>query len=451
MLNPTTSKRLSRRIAEEQSSRRLPSVAAGVVRGGELVWTDALGTIDGRDGPAADADTQYRMGSITKTFVAVAVLRLRDEGVLDLNDRLDEHLTGTTFGNVTIAQLLCHASGLQAETHGPWWERTPGGDWDDLATSQPVLRHRPGSRFHYSNVGFGALGEVIARHRGRSWADVVEAELLKPLGMSRTTSRPSAPHAQGLAVHPFADILLPEPEHDGGAMAPAGQLWSTVNDLAKWAVFLGGDTGDILSGETLAEMCEPQVVSDVAGAPWTAAHGLGVQVWNIEGKRAVGHGGSMPGFLAIIAVSLDTSAGVVAFANSTAGMSGELGSRLLADLAEEEPPMPEQWRAVTVPADVMEIAGPWYWGPSAFELRALSEGWLQVGPKDGPGRASRFKPAGDGTWIGLDGYYAGELLRVVRRSAGSVSHLDLASFCFTRTPYDPRADIPGGVDSAGWR
>ena len=84
---------LSHRLAVEQSERRLPSVAAGLVRGGELVWSDAVGTLDGRAGGApADAGTQYRIGSITKTFVAVEVLRLRDEGRLDLNDAIGDHL-----------------------------------------------------------------------------------------------------------------------------------------------------------------------------------------------------------------------------------------------------------------------------------------------------------------------------------------------------------------------
>lgn len=450
-MKQTTAERLSRRLAEEQSSHRLPSVAAGLVRGGELVWADARGTIDGRGGMRVDADTQYRMGSITKPFVAVAIMRLRYEGVLDLDDQLDKHLPGTSFGNVTIAQLLSHAAGLQAETHGPWWERTQGGNWEHLASTNPVQRHRAGRMFHYSNVGFGVLGEVVARHRGQAWDAVVEAELLKPLGMSRTTTRPVAPHAIGLAVHPFADIVLPEPEHDGGAMAPAGQLWTTVNDLAKWAAFLGGDTGEVLSSDTLAEMRQPLVVSDVPGAPWTAAHGLGIQVWNRDGRRAIGHGGSMPGFLAVLRVDVDSGDGVVAFANATSGMSGDLAIGLLDDLNEEEPNEPTEWQASPVPGDVQELLGPWYWGSSEFEVRAVDDSWLQLDPKSGAGRASRFEPNGEGRWVGLEGYYDGEPLHVVRHADGSISHLDLASFCFTRTPYDPKAGVPGGVDEEGWR
>jgi len=168
-LQPATTAALRRRLVQEQSTGRLPSVAAGLVRGGGLVWSDAVGTLSGRsDGEPATTGTQYRIGSITKTFVAVEVMRLRDAGALDLSDRVDTHLpeaSSSEFGHVTVAQLLSHSSGLQAETSGPWWERTQGGEWSDLLASRPQLRFRPGARFHYSNVGYAVLGELVARLR----------------------------------------------------------------------------------------------------------------------------------------------------------------------------------------------------------------------------------------------------------------------------------------------
>ena len=123
-IDPATTRKLDRRLATEQAQSRLPSVAAGLVRAGELVWSGAVGTLSGRaDGDGSSTDTQYRMGSITKTFVGVEVLRLRDEGRLELNDRIDALLPDTAdaeFAGVTVAQLLSHSSGLQAETSGPW-------------------------------------------------------------------------------------------------------------------------------------------------------------------------------------------------------------------------------------------------------------------------------------------------------------------------------------------
>ena len=226
-------------------------------------------------------------------------------------------------------------------------------------------------------------------HHGGGWFDVVRDELLEPLGMTRTTTRPSGSAALGLAVHPFADVLLPEPEHDAGAMAPAGQLWTTVPDLARWAAFLGGATGDVLSADTLAEMVEPHHVVDDPGQPWVAAHGLGFQVWNVGGARFAGHGGSMPGFLAGLRVRLDAGVpaggsppvrwerrhgirpgvgaagdGVVLFTNTTASTATRsIIDDLLDTLARHEPAPVQPWSASGDPA-LLELVGTWHWGPS---------------------------------------------------------------------------------------
>ena len=95
------------------------------------------------------------------------------------------------------------------------------------------------------------------------------------------------------------------------------------------------------------------------------------------------------------------------------------------------------------------MAGPWYWGTHAFALRLTADGLVSLEPLSGRGRRSRFRPNGDGTWTGLEGYYAGELLRAVRRPDGTVSHLDLGSFVFTRQPYDEGAAGAGRSGSGG--
>jgi CubicO group peptidase (beta-lactamase class C family) len=447
-IDPVTARALSHRLAVEQSQRRLPSVAAGLVRGGALIWSDVAGAIDGRlGGEVPTAQTQYRIGSITKTFVAVEVLRMRDEGLLDLNDALGRHIDDTPFGQVTIAQLLSHTSGLQAETNGPWWERTAGGTWAELMAGQPALKLRSGAKFHYSNIGYAVLGELIRRQRGLPWDDVVRRELLEPLGMRHTTARPAGPASRGLGVHPLADLLHVEPEHDGAAMAPAGQLWSTVQDLSRWAAFLAGETAGLLSSHTLAEMRSPIALDDSPGAAWTAAYGLGWQVWNISGIRYAGHGGSMPGFLAGLRVNIETGDGCVIFANATSGL-GAVSTDLMAVLADREPIAPKPWSADAEQLSVLELTGEWYWGTAAFTMSAGRDGTLVLG-EPGAGRGSRLKPIAGG-WAGLDGYYCGETLTVVRDGVGRVSHLDLGSFRFSRTPYDPSAEIPGGTDPAGW-
>lgn len=447
-IEPSTARSLSQRLAVEQSTQRLPSIAAGIVRDGQLVWSDGIGAPDGRaDGAATTTDTQYRIGSISKTFVAVEVMRLRDEGRLDLGDTIGTHLPEVPFPQVTIAQLLTHTSGLQAESNGQWWERSEGGPWADLMASAPALRSTPGTTFHYSNVGYAVLGELIARRRGKPWQDAVSAGILTPLGMTRTTTRPVEPAAPGLAVHPSADLLHLEPEHDAGAMAPAGQLWSTVQDLAIWAAFLGGQTRDVLARSSLTEMLQPIAVNDLAGAPWSGAHGLGWQMWNVAGRRFAGHGGSMPGFLATLRVDISSGDGVVLMTNATSGL-GPATSELLDLFTEHEPIAPAPWRADQSQSAALDLTGLWFWGTYEFRLALGTDGELRLGTL-GEGRGARFKPAGDG-WTGMDGYYRGEPLRVERNDTGRPVRLVLASFVFTRTPYDDAAEVAGGLHPAGW-
>jgi CubicO group peptidase (beta-lactamase class C family) len=449
---PTTDLALLRRVATEQATNRAPSLVAAVVRDGELVWSGARGFVDGIGGEQPDDDTQYRLGSITKSLVAALVLRLRDEGGLDLNDPLDKHLPGTAFGATTIAQLLAHTGGLTAESPGSWWERSEGNDWPALESSLSTgeIKHRAGRRFHYSNVGYGVLGELVARMRGTSWLDALRTEITGPLGMSRTSPHPEGKHAPGWAVHPFADVLLPEPAPDAGAMAPAGQLWSTVRDLARWTAFVGGHTGEVLHPDTVAEMREVAVVDD--GGSWTAGYGLGFQLVRSGGRRLAGHTGSMPGFVSCSLIDPATGTGALAMANSTAGVAVvPLVLDLIAIVDDYEPRLPDEWRAVATDTRQLELTGLWHWGPSPFHLRLLPGGGFNLAPTEGSGRASRFRPLGEDEWLGLDGYYAGETLRVVRGADGRPQHLDLATFIFTRTPYDSAAPIPGGVDEQGWR
>jgi CubicO group peptidase (beta-lactamase class C family) len=448
---PATEQHLARRIATEQRDRRIPSLVAAVVRDGEPVWTGTRGRVDGTP---PTADTQYRIGSITKTFVGVLIMRLRDEGLLSLADPLSAYVPGTGFGDRTIGHLLAQSSGITAEPPGDWWERTPGRDWADVAaaTGQETVKMRAGRRFHYSNLGFGALGEVVAVLRGSDWSTAARTEILTPLGMDRTTPMPQAPHATGWAVHPWADVLLPEPAHDAKGMAAAGQLWSTAADLTRWTAFLCGDTGGVLAPDSLAEMREPAIVED--GPAWVGGYGLAVQLLRDRGRRLTGHTGSMPGFLAAIWAHPEENTGALVLMNTTSGVAvSSLAADLVDLLAQHEPRTPAEWAPlVSVDQDLLALTGPWYWGPTGFALRLGAGNWLELGPLTQPGGARfRFRPRPDGTWIGLDGYYAGETLRVVRRDDGSVSHLDLNTFVLTRTPYDPTATVPGGVDPDGWR
>ncbi|WP_260636726.1 serine hydrolase domain-containing protein [Streptomyces angustmyceticus] len=451
-LLPGTRRALLRRLAVGQAEGRAPSMTGAVVRAGRAVWTAGRGSVEGE---APHGDVQYRIGSLTKTFVAVLVMRLRDEGLLGLEDPVGRHLDGTPVPDATVAQLLAHSSGLAAEARGPWWERTAGAlrpEPADLFGERP-RRHPAGRRHHYSNPGYALLGALVERLRGGTpWDEVLRNEVLEPLGMRRTTLRPEEPHARGWAVHPWADAVLPEPAEDTGLMGPAGQLWSTLDDLCRWAAFLLRGDERVLGVSSLAEMRTPAVPPE--GNAGDAGYGLGMQLLRRDGHALAGHVGSMPGFLAALWTDPTEDVAGVVLANCTSGPAvAALAADLTAIVSEHEPRIPEPWCPLPGPLDpeLLALTGPWYWGANPHVLRLRADRELELTPLSGTGRLSRFRAETDGTWTGLDGYYAGETLRVVRERDGSVSHLDLGTFVFTRGPYAPSEPVPGGVDPEGWR
>ncbi|MFD3524346.1 serine hydrolase domain-containing protein [Streptomyces sp. NPDC058653] len=449
-LLPGTRRALLHRVATAQSEGRAPSLVGAVARDGRTLWSAGRSCVDGHE---PDADTQYRIGSITKCFTAVLVLRLRDEGLLDLADPLEKHLPGTGVGTVTIAQLLGHGAGLAAEAPAPWWERTPGTTRPELADvlgEHPVL-HPAGRLHHYSNPGYTLLGSLIEALRGAPWGEVLRREVLEPLGLRRTTTEPVAPAAGGWAVHPWADAILPEPAEDLGLMAPAGQLWSTAEDLCRFGAFLAEGDDRVLGAASLREARTPATPPE--GGEWDGGYGLGVQLVRRGGRTLVGHTGSLPGFVAALWVSVDDGLVAVTLANATSGpLTGAVAADLIGIVADAEPRIPEPWRPLPeIDQALLELTGPWYWGAAPFVLRLMADGGLDFRPLRAAGRRSRFEALADGTWKGLDGYYTGETLRVVRRPDGQVSHLDLGSFVYTREPYEPGDAVPGGVDGEGWR
>ncbi len=403
------------------------------------------------EGRQPDGDTQYRIGSLTKTFIAVLVMRLRDEGRLDLADPLGRHLDAGQAASATIAQLLSHTAGLPSETPGPWWERSPGDLRPGLADILGPARHPAGRLFHYSNPGYGLLGALVGQLRGQRWEEAMRHEILDPLGMARTTMSPEPPHARGFAVHPWADVMQPEPAEGTGLMAPAGELWSTAEDLCRFAAFrLDGDDR-VLSAQALAEMRTP--ASPPGDDAWAGGYGLGLQLFRHDGRVLYGHSGSMPGFLVTLCVSPDDGVGGITLANATSGPDiAAIAVDLVMIVADREPRLPDRWTPLPeVDQALLALTGLWYWGPRPYVLRLLADRGLELSPAAGRGRGSRFRAEPDGTWTGLDGYYTGETLRLARRADGTVGHLDLGSFVFTREPYEPDAPLAARPDPDGWR
>jgi CubicO group peptidase (beta-lactamase class C family) len=425
-----TIREIDRIVAAAQATGRVPALVAAIVRDGAPAHFTGAGEL-----PPPDPDTQYRIGSISKTFTAALILRLRDEEKLDLDDLLYRHLPGTPVGGVTIRQLLGHVSGLQREPAGEWWERSAGLPVDEfLAELTPDQASYPPLRtYHYSNLAYGLLGAVAERIAGEPWSAQVTKRLLDPLGMTRTTYQATEPFARGYVVHPWHGTLRQEPRHDAGAMAPAGQLWSTAADLVKWAAFLAEPAAAVLSPASVAQMCSPVAMGDES---WTSGQGLGLQLWRRGERVYVGHTGSMPGYLAVLAVHRPSRTGVVAFANAytlTGGSLGALGLRLLTTVLDHEPVPVPPWRpSEAPPAEVAPLTGRWWWMGREFEV--AYDGELLMYPLADRSAVWRFTPDGTDRWRCYTGMNDGEILAVHRNGSGEVVALDVATFIFERSP-----------------
>ncbi|MFR9778322.1 serine hydrolase domain-containing protein [Micromonospora sp. MS34] len=431
-LLPETARRVDLLVARAQAEGRGPSLALGVVRDGGLAHLAVAG-----EQPRPDADLQYRIGSISKTMTAVLVMQQRDAGRLALDDPLDKHLPGTPVGALTVRQLLGHASGLQREPDGDWWERTEGVDLATLLAglTPEKIAHPPHRVYHYSNLAYGLLGGALERITGTPWAELLRERLLEPLDMRRTTYHPTEPYARGYVVHPWHETLREEPRTDTAAMAPAGQLWSTVADLSRWAAFLADPDPQLLAPDTLTEMCAPVVISDLDS--WTGGHGLGVELYRVGERVYLGHGGSMPGYVAGLAVHRPSRTAVVDFANSYGLRGGHhivgLAREVLTLVLDAEPAPPAPWRPAAVPAaELAELTGRWWWMGGEYEFRGDPAGDLVGGPVGKP--LLRFTPEGPDRWRGRSGSQDGEILTVIRDGSGRPVALDIATFVFTRTP-----------------
>ncbi|MGH8895201.1 MAG: serine hydrolase domain-containing protein, partial [Actinomycetes bacterium] len=340
-------------------------------------------------------------------------------------------------GDITLRRMLCHLSGLQREPVGEVWERAEGPDREELLAgleqAEAVLP--PGRRHHYSNLAYALLGEVVSRLRREPWERVVHDKVLAPLGMTATTLRRREPFARGYLTDPYADRLHDEPEFPGNAFAPAAELWSTVDDLGRWASFVAEPDPAVLSPDTVEEMCHPQVVHDLDA--WTLAWGLGFMLHRRGERVLVGHDGAMPGYLAGLAVRRPEKVGGVVLVNTSAAADpGALAVDLVLRVLDDDPDLPEPWRpGPAVPPPVEELLGQW-WSEGTAYVFSARDGALEAQPV-GAVRSrppSVFAQEGPDRFRVVSGREQGELLRVVRREDGTVDRLYWATYPVTRDP-----------------
>ena len=427
---------LERQVRQAQSEWHSPAVSAGIVRDGTLMWSMHVGSARLDPTTAPNDDTQYMIGSITKTFTAVLVMALRDAGRLSLDDRLDKYVPHTRHGAVTIRQLLSHASGLQREPVGRIWENLDAPDQErllrELEEAEQVLPVH--FAFHYSNLAFALLGQIVEQLEGRPWGDVVAERILEPLEMKNTGLAPdNASRALGYQVHPHTGVATIEPAFEQKAMAPLGGLWSTVADMGRYAAFVADPIGEILSPDSVDEMCRPLIMADVEG--WARAYGLGYDLQRTGERVLAGHGGAMPGFLAGLRVRRQDRVGAVVFANSTAGAETvTLAGQLVNAVLDAEPSLALVWAPSQPQPDLDGILGSWWTEGEeiVFEVRD-NVLWSRI-TGGLPIAETRFAKEDGGRFRAVAGRERGELLEITRGPTGEVERMHFATYALTRTP-----------------
>jgi CubicO group peptidase (beta-lactamase class C family) len=434
----TTTRALRLIALDKQREGRVPGLFAGVARGGRLVWGEGIGQADLGADRAPTEDDQFLVASNTKTFVAVMVMQLRDEGRLSLDDLLGDHVPEVSHP-ITIRQCLAHVSGMAREPLGDVWEtlENPSAkelrrDFDDV---ERVLR--PHDHWHYSNVVYAMLGQLIEELDGRSWEESLSRRLLDPLGMTRTSNGfDGGPHARGYYVAPYDDVPRPEPVMDLKGLAPCGGLASTADDLAKWSAFVA-DPGELLSADTLEEMCQPQIL--LTTDAWNAAMGLGFFLIRSGTDRTyVGHTGGMPGHITGVFTHRESGTGGIVLMNNSAPPPPDAFAIELADhVVEHDPVEDEPWRPGTeIPDELRGLLGRWFSEGQPFVF------WVEQGELkariDKPTAAkltpSRFVKVSDDVYRDVAGRERGEILRVTRDVSGAVTKLNWATYLFTREP-----------------
>jgi hypothetical protein len=389
------------------------------------------------------------MGSITKTFTAALTLQCRDDGLLDLDDALATHLPVPAHGELTIRRLLSHTSGLQREPYGDVWDALRMPDPEQvLADLTRVERVLPTARrYHYSNLGMSLLGHLVGRLRGGTWAEVLADRILRPLGLHDISAEAGDHAAVGYLVDAFSDHARPEPATELGGVAPAGQLWSTSADLARWAAFLADPAtvdpqANVLEASTVEEMRWPRTVTDET--QWLTGFGLGLILVPQPGRVThVGHDGAMPGFIAGAygrrgGDGEPAAFGASALASSgTAVATGELVHTLLRTDAEEFPAEIRPWvPGEPAPPELRPVLGRWWsegfeyvfsWRDGCLHARRVVDAVHKppsvFEPIPGTGDELRTRAGGE----------AGERLILVRDSTGAVTSLRWATYRFSRT------------------
>jgi CubicO group peptidase (beta-lactamase class C family) len=301
--------------------RGIPGISLAVVQDGRIVKANGYGLAGVENNIAATAESVYEIGSLSKQFVAAAVLLLAERHRLDLGDPASKYIDGMpdTWKEITVQQLLTHTSGLprESEMFKPF-ERQEPVEFVRASYDQP-LEFTPGSSFSYSNIGYYVLAEIVTRVAGKPWTAFLSEDLLASNGLRSTfIADPAAIIPNRVGRYTIRNGVLFNAEV-WQATRPSGAIASSVLDLARWTERLG--SGEVLGPEFLERMFSPAVLTDGTTHPY----GLGWFLSEGSERRYARHDGGLPGATSDLEWFLDDSLAIIVLSN--------VGNRPLRDVA----------------------------------------------------------------------------------------------------------------------
>jgi D-alanyl-D-alanine carboxypeptidase len=334
-------------VETEMERARQPGLTLGLTDRDGTLLIRTYGFADLASRQPVTPDTLFEIGSIGKTFTAVAILQLFDEGRIDLHSPVERYLPWFVVpqpaghGPITIAHLLSHRAGIVAGIDG-----TPEAAFQVWSLRDLPTFSAPGERYHYSNVGYKTLGLVLEAIEGRPYREIIRARVLDPLGMSATEPAITNDMRARLAVG-YVYLHDDRLSHSGSPLAPAtwletetadGSIASTATDMCAFVRLLmrGGEgpNGRLLSEEAFAQMSAANLSEDEP-----AVYGYGLVMRNLDGRLLIGHGGGMVGYLAGMQADRDANLGVIVLQNGFGSNPVALGRTAIwiADGAPQPP------------------------------------------------------------------------------------------------------------------
>jgi len=301
-------------VRAEMAKQHIPGLSLAVVKNGSIVKSQAYGLANVELNVPAQPDTVFKIGSVSKQFIATGIMLLVEEGKLSLDDKISKYLDGATdaWKEITIKHLLTHTSGIVREAPG-FDPLKAQNDADVIKTAYSLpLRFKPGEKWEYCNVGYFALAEIIHKVAGQPWPEFLSERVFKPLGMSSTrttTVSDLVPNRAGGYVWNDGKF---KNAGEWIALRPSGAFLSTALDLAKWDAALY--TNKILAQASREQMWSP-VANTKPGDDRSPRYGFGWFVAQVQGHKDAYHGGSLPGFRAEIDRFLDDRLTIIVLTN----------------------------------------------------------------------------------------------------------------------------------------